>query len=50
MVKIRDIELKMGDLGTITMRNNEGRIVVKLYILPDGCLHPDSWLCPRGWK
>jgi len=35
--------LTYGNLGTITMRNNTGRIVAKLYILPDGTLADDSW-------
>lgn len=32
-----------------TIENKEGKIVAKLYIKPDGNLHPDSWLCPNGW-
>jgi len=43
-------ELMMGDLGTITIKNNIGEIVAKLYVMPDGTLHEDSWLCPQGWK
>lgn len=43
-------ELTMGDLGTMTMKNNAGETVVQLYIMPDGTLHEDSWICPRGWK
>jgi len=42
-------ELTMGDLGTIMMRNNSGFVVAKLYIMPDGSLHEDSWICPKGW-
>jgi len=36
-------ELTYGNLGTLTMRDNKGRIVAKLYILPDGTLADDSW-------
>jgi hypothetical protein len=43
-------ELMMGDLGTVTMKNNNDEVVVKLYIMPDGSLHEDSWICPKGWK
>lgn len=43
-------ELTMGDLGTITMKNNKDEIVARLYVMPDGTLHPDSWLCYEGWK
>lgn len=32
------------------IKNEEGLIVACLYILPDGNLHDDSWLCPTGWK
>ena len=42
--------LTYGNLGTLTLRNNDGRIVAKLYILPDGTLADDSWLCNEGWK
>ena len=41
---------KMGDLETLTKENKAGEIVAKLYILPDGTLHEDSWICPPGWK
>ncbi len=30
--------------------NKEGLIIACLYILPDGNLHADSWLCLEGWK
>ena len=40
----------IGDLGTLTMKNNNGEIVAKFYIMPDGTLHEDSWICPKGWK
>lgn len=43
-------EKLMGDLGVLTMRNNKSEIVAKLYLMPDGTLHPDSWICPEGWK
>ena len=43
-------ELTMGDLGTVTMKNGNGEIVAQLYVMPDGRLHEDSWLCPEGWK
>ena len=43
-------DLKMGDLGTTTMKNANGEIVAKLYHMPDGTLHEDSWLCSKGWK
>jgi hypothetical protein len=33
-----------------TFKNKRGRVVAVLYILPNGNLHPDSWLCSRGWK
>jgi len=39
-----------GNLGTMTLRNNKGQIVAKLYILPDGTLADDSWICNKGWK
>lgn len=42
--------LTYGNLGTLTLRNNRGQIVAKLYILPDGTLADDSWLCNEGWK
>ena len=29
--------------------NAKGRKVACLYILPNGNLHPDSWLCSKGW-
>lgn len=35
--------LTYGNLGTMTLRDNKGRIVAKLYILPDGTLSDDSW-------
>ncbi len=31
------------------IKNKSGYIVACLYILPDGNLHADSWLCPAGW-
>ena len=30
--------------------NKEGLIVACLYILENGNLHADSWICPEGWK
>lgn len=41
--------LTYGNLGTLTMRDNKGRITAKLYILPDGTLADDSWTCNLGW-
>jgi len=41
--------LTYGNLGTLTMRDNKGRIVAKLYVLPDGTLADDSWTCNKGW-
>jgi len=35
--------LTYGNLGTMTLRDNNGQIVAKLYILPDGTLADDSW-------
>ncbi len=32
------------------LRNQEGLIVACLYILPNGNLHADSWLCSKGWR
>lgn len=32
----------------ITITNEQGKIVAKLYILPNGDLHADSWLCHEG--
>lgn len=32
------------------LRNTKGLIVACLYILPNGDLHADSWLCPTGWE
>jgi len=40
--------LTYGNLGTLTLRNNKGEIVAKLYILPDGTLADDSWLRNEG--
>jgi len=37
-----------GNLGTMTIRDNKGVIVAKLYILPDGTLADDSWLKTRN--
>jgi len=31
------------------IKNKVGHIVACLYILPNGNLHSDSWLCPEGW-
>ncbi len=31
------------------LKNKSGYIVACLYILPNGDLHADSWLCPLGW-
>ncbi len=31
------------------IKNKDGFIVARLYILPNGNLHADSWLCPLGW-
>lgn len=31
-----------------TFFNEQGLIVAKLYIKPNGNLHEDSWLCPDG--
>ena len=31
------------------IKNKAGYIVACLYILPNGNLHADSWLCSRGW-
>ena len=31
-------------------KNDAGLIVACLYVMADGNLHPDSWLCPTGWK
>jgi len=42
-------ELTYGNLGTLTMRDNKGRIVAKLYILPDGTLADDSWTTHGVW-
>jgi len=38
--------LTYGNLGTMTLRDNVGRIIGKLYILPDGTLADDSWVRP----
>ena len=29
--------------------NQENKIVACLYILPNGNLHADSWICAEGW-
>lgn len=42
--------LTYGNLGTLSLRNNLGQIVAKLYIMPDGTLADDSWLCNLGWN
>lgn len=34
----------------LTLENDEGNIVAKLFIENNGNLHPDSWLCNEGWK
>lgn len=31
-------------MNKLTLTNKKGKIVVCLYILKDGSLHPDSWL------
>lgn len=41
--------LTYGNLGTLTLRNNKGKIVAKLYIMPDGTLADDSWVKNEGW-
>lgn len=30
--------------NTITITNNEGEIIVRLYVMEDGNLNPDSWV------
>lgn len=30
--------------------NKKGRVVACLYLLKNGNLHPDSWLCEKGWR
>ena len=40
---------KGGIMKTLTLTNRKGRIIAKLYFKKNGNLHPDSWLCPKGW-
>ena len=37
-------------MGKLTLTNRKGKIIVCLYILVNGNLHPDSWICPKGWE
>ncbi len=41
---------KMGEFAKLVLKNCDGDIVVCLYIEQDGNLHPDSWLCEKGWS
>jgi len=50
IAKAIEKKLTYGNLATMTLRNNKGQITAKLYILPDGTLADDSWLCNKGWK
>lgn len=43
----RSAGILYGNLSTLTLRDNLGRIVGKLYILPNGKLADDSWLKTR---
>ena len=36
-------------IRTRTFLNKNKRIVAKLYFVPNGNLHADSWLCHDGW-
>jgi len=37
-------------MKSVTVKNDGGLIVAKLYIENNGNLHEDSWLCLEGWK
>ena len=37
-----------GKMKTITITNEAGQVVVKLYFTADGKLHGDSWLKPEA--
>ena len=34
----------------LTVRNEDGKIIVCLYILPDNTVHGDSWVKLAGWN
>ena len=42
-------EGKPENMAVMTLENEDSKIVARLYILDNGNLHPDSWLCPGGW-
>jgi len=33
----------------LTLTNLDGKIVACLYVLENGNLHSDSWICQKGW-
>jgi len=37
------------NMPIVTVRNNKGFTVANLYVLKDGNLHSDSWICDDGW-
>jgi len=44
LLAILDIfPMNYGNMSTLTLRDNKGAIVGKLYILPNGTLADDSW-------
>ena len=43
-------ESKPKNMAVMTLENEDSKIVARLYILDNGNLHPDSWLCPGGWE
>ncbi len=40
----------MGDLKKTVVENEKGEIVACLYQFENGNLHPDSWLCEKGYR
>lgn len=44
---VESIDVK--DMNVLTLKNESGFTVANLYILHNGNLHPDSWLCNEGW-
>lgn len=40
---------ELRQMPIITVRNDKGLLVANLYVLDNGNLHADSWLCNEGW-
>ncbi len=37
-------------MSGLTLTNEDGKTVACLYILKNGDLHCDSWICLEGWN